>query len=238
MKKYIVFLFTLLLFTVFSAKSQDTIYNNKQGEEVKARELAVGYTVVSYNKKKGIKVTERTYTCSGQIKSESFYSDIDKKNLEGLKTSWNDNGKIRNQITYQKGKWHGDYISYWPNGNLRRKDNYKQGEFNKGKIWDSTGVQIEYYPLIERAEFPGGQEAIANFLKANVKNPEGKKGKIIVKFVVDKTGVVTKTEIMKSEIPELNEEALRVVTSMPRWKPGKHEGEPVGVFYALPLNFQ
>lgn len=236
MKKYIVLI--LPLFTILSIQAQDTIYYDKKGEEVGVKELAEKFTVMSYTEQKGIEATERIYTISGQIKTESFYSDLKEKVLEGLRTSWNDNGEIRNQITYKKGQWHGEYTSYWANGNIRRKDHYKHGEFNKGKVWDSSGVQIKYFPLMEKAEFPGGQKAIGNFLKANIKNPYSKKGRIIVKFVVDKTGEITKTEIIKSDLPELNEEALRVVALMPRWKPGKHEGEPVGVFYALPLVFQ
>lgn len=238
MKKHTSLLLTLSLFTIFSAKSQDTIYYDTKGEKVATKELAKEFKIVTYGEQKGIEATERTYTSSGEIKAESFYTDYEDKIRVGLKTTWYDNGKIRTETNYHKGKWHGDYISYWPNGSMRRKDHYKKGDFKNGKVWDSTGVQVEFYPMMERPQFPGGQEALAKFLKANVKNPNKKRGRILVKFVIDKTGEVIRTEIMKSDLPELNEEALRIVASMPRWTPGKHEGEPVKVFFALPLVFQ
>lgn len=236
-KNYIILILFLSLFTIIPIQSQDTIYYDKQGNK-SPKELAHEFKVVSYPKQRGIEATERIYSGTGQIKTETSYSNYKEKVLAGLKTSWNENGNIRNQINYLKGKWHGDYISYWSNGNTKRKDHYKQGEYKKGKVWDSTGVEVKYYPLIERAEFPGGPEALGNFLKATINNPESKKGRITVKFVIDKTGQVIKTEIMKSDLPELNEEALRVVASMPRWMPGKQDGEPASIFYALPLVFQ
>lgn len=238
MKLFLSFLISIFCISTYTAQAQDTIFYNKEGDKVAKLELAEKYTVIIPGQKRGIEIIERTYFKTGQIKSENLYSDYKEKDLEGVQTTWNENGEKYSESTYKNGKRHGTYVSYWPNGKVRRTDHYKKGDFTKGKVWDSTGVQVEYFPQMERAEFPGGQEALAGFLKANITNPNGLKGRIVVKFVVGKAGNVTTAEIMESNLPQLNEEALRIVYSMPLWKPGKHEGEPVNVFYALPLVFQ
>lgn len=63
-------------------------------------------------------------------------------------------------------------------------------------------------------------------------------GRVLVKFVVDTTGEITTVEVPKSIHPLLDAEAIRVVSRMPKWKPGMHKGKHVRVYFTLPINFR
>jgi len=92
-------------------------------------------------------------------------------------------------------------------------------------------------------EFPGGTAALIEYLSQNIKYPESAKeknisGKVFIKFVIDITGKVTQAEVIRGVHPDLDNEALRVVSAMPNWQPGMHEGKLVNVFFNLPINFK
>ncbi len=93
------------------------------------------------------------------------------------------------------------------------------------------------------AEFPGGIEAMMKWLQYNVKYPKeaekaGEQGKAIVKFTVNKDGSISNATIEKSVSPSIDKEALRVVTSMPKWKPAENGGKKVACWYTLPVSFR
>ena len=93
-------------------------------------------------------------------------------------------------------------------------------------------------------EFPGGQQALFKFLAENVKYPviaqeNGIQGRVICQFVVNKDGsIVDVVAVRSSGEPSLDKEAIRVIKSMPKWKPGKQRGKPVRVKYTVPVNFR
>ena len=96
----------------------------------------------------------------------------------------------------------------------------------------------------EMPEFKGGVSAMMEFLMMNMKYPQTavkakQQGRAIVGFVVRKDGTVSDVHITKSAgHTVLDEEAIRVVKSMPAWKPGKQKGEPVNVKYSVPITFK
>ena len=93
-------------------------------------------------------------------------------------------------------------------------------------------------------EFPGGQQALFKYLAENVKYPviaqeNGIQGRVICQFVVNKDGsIVDVVAVRSSGEPSLDKEAIRVIQSMPKWKPGKQRGKPVRVKYTVPVNFR
>ena len=94
----------------------------------------------------------------------------------------------------------------------------------------------------EMPEFPGGINELMKFLQENMKYPEdatkeGKQGRVIVRFVIDKDGTISDATVLRSVYPSIDAEALRVVNAMPKWTPGKVKGAPVRVKYTLPLVF-
>jgi len=91
-------------------------------------------------------------------------------------------------------------------------------------------------------QYPGGKDAMNEFLKENLVYPTEAKeknisGKVIVQFVVENNGKITNVKVLHGIGGGCDEEAIRVVSSMPNWKPGKQNGKSVPVFYTLPLTF-
>jgi TonB family protein len=101
---------------------------------------------------------------------------------------------------------------------------------------------IDFAVVEEKPEFPGGDTALINFIAKNTEYPqtakdEGIQGRVIVHFVISETGDVTNIRIARGVNPYLDQEALRVVRLMPRWKPGKQRGKNVPIKYMIPINF-
>ena len=102
----------------------------------------------------------------------------------------------------------------------------------------------EFFMTVENMpEFPGGDLGLMNYIRKNVKYPPIAKeynitGKVYVSFIVDKSGSVTNEKIVRGVDKNLDAEALRVVKSMPKFKPGKQRGKPVNVQYNVPINFR
>lgn len=108
-----------------------------------------------------------------------------------------------------------------------------------------TTTQTKIHDAVEEMpEFNGGQLAMMEFLKNNMKYPQAavkakQQGKAVVGFVIRKDGTVSDVHITKSAgYAVLDEEAIRVVKAMPAWKPGKQKGEPVNVKYYVPITFR
>lgn len=102
---------------------------------------------------------------------------------------------------------------------------------------------VNFYVIEEKPEFPGGEAAMFQWISKNVKYPEiakenGVQGKVFVQFVISKEGKVTDVQVVRGVDPSLDKEAIRVIQSMPAWKPGKQRGKPVKVSFQLPINFK
>lgn len=100
------------------------------------------------------------------------------------------------------------------------------------------------YDVVEvMPQFPGGQTAMLKYIMENIKYPkqimeEGIQGRVTVSFIVEKDGRVSNVRLLRSVQPLLDKEAVRVVKSMPKWSPGKHNGKPVRVRFNLPVMFK
>ncbi len=106
-------------------------------------------------------------------------------------------------------------------------------------------IKSQIFQVCEKVpEFPGGIKAMMEFLGKNVKYPiesreKGKEGRSIVTFVVNETGAISNVSIYKSSGDDLlDKEAIRVVSSMPKWTPGEQRGEAVKVRYTIPVAFR
>ena len=113
-----------------------------------------------------------------------------------------------------------------------------QAQVQKG----NTAPQDVFDVVEEMPQYPGGMQAMLSFLQENItypKDAQEKKisGRVLVTFVVEKDGSISNVETVKSVFPSLDEEAVRIVKSMPNWKPGKQNGKVVRVKYTLPISF-
>lgn len=104
--------------------------------------------------------------------------------------------------------------------------------------------EVVFVVVESMPEFPGGQQALFKYVNENVKYPviaqeNGIQGRVICQFVVNKDGSIVDIEVVRSGgDPSLDKEAVRVIKSMPKWKPGKQRGKPVRVKFTLPVNFK
>ena len=95
----------------------------------------------------------------------------------------------------------------------------------------------------EMPQFPGGMAGMMQYLSQNIRYPQdareaGAQGRVIVSFIVEKDGSISNARVAKSTYSSLDEEALRVVSNMPKWTPGKQNGEAVRVKYSIPVSFR
>ena len=108
----------------------------------------------------------------------------------------------------------------------------------------ATSEEDTVYQIVdEMPKFPGGEEAMFKFISENVKYPQEAKdknisGRVFVNFVVEKDGSVDEVNVLRSIGGGCDEEAVRVVKSMPKWTPGKQKGKPVRVSYIIPFVFK
>ncbi len=102
----------------------------------------------------------------------------------------------------------------------------------------------EIFTVVEQnPEFPDGQAALMKYLSNNIKYPalareNNIQGKVILQFVVDENGGISDIKAARGIGGGCDEEAIRVVKSMPKWKPGKQRGRPVKVRFTLPVSFK
>jgi len=105
--------------------------------------------------------------------------------------------------------------------------------------------EVEEAPLTmveQMPEFPGGEKALMKYLSTNIKYPRiatenGVQGRVYINFVVDKDGGISNAKVVRGVDASLDAEAMRVVKAMPKWIPGKQNGETVRVSYTIPINF-
>ena len=101
----------------------------------------------------------------------------------------------------------------------------------------------EFFMVVENMpEFPGGDLGLMKYIQKNVRYPAIAKeynitGKVYISFIVDKQGSVTNVKVVRGVDKNLDEEAVRVVKSLPKYKPGKQRGKPVRVMFTIPINF-
>ena len=104
--------------------------------------------------------------------------------------------------------------------------------------------ESKVFDVVEQMpSFPGGQGALLEYLASHVKYPvvaqeNGVQGRVVVSFVVERDGSITDVRVVRSVDPSLDREAQRVVSSMPRWTPGKQNGSAVRVKYNVPVMFK
>lgn len=111
---------------------------------------------------------------------------------------------------------------------------YRPGYVDEDKVYDVVDVM---------PQFPGGYEKLKDYLEENMQYPQklkgsGIRGRVVVTFVVEKDGKISKAKVVRSPHSALAKETLRLVRNMPRWIPGKQNGIHVKVKYTIPVDFK
>ena len=134
-----------------------------------------------------------------------------------------------------------DDLSAKPNTEAPQEEEIKVEEVKTQVIEEAPKAEI-FTVVEEQPGYPGGDEARIKYLQENIKYPEeakelGVQGKVFVTFVVEVDGSITDVRVLRGIGSGCDEEAIRVVKSMPKWVPGKQRGVPVRVQFNLPIKF-
>lgn len=161
----------------------------------------------------------------------------------------NGNGKW---LSYEdegfKNYFTGDVINGLPEGDWFGKRNdtintfekYKNGELKCAGEFDKSGRKL-YTKCDVNPEFPGGLDGFYRFLGNNFRYPDRARemniqGRVIISFIVNESGRPDSFTVAKSVSPEIDQEAIRVLSLSPKWKPGFYDGKPIPVMYSIPIN--
>ncbi|MDU6511392.1 MAG: TonB family protein [Parabacteroides sp.] len=108
----------------------------------------------------------------------------------------------------------------------------------------SREMNEQVFTMVEKMpSFPGGDAELLKYIATNIKYPKesqdnGEQGRVICSFIVGRDGSVNNPEVLRGVTPLLNEEAVRVINTMPRWNPGMQRGKAVAVKYTVPITFR
>jgi TonB family protein len=180
------------------------------------------------------------YYPNGKKSSEGQYKN---GNKEGEWRYYDSLGKMYAKEAYQKGLRHGEFISYYSNGKVQERKLYKENHLEESREYDESGKEVKpmVYKYVEQMPTPGYD--IGKFIGENLIYPKEAieyniEGRSIIQFVVDVDGRITDVRPVSRFNPACDDEAVRVISMMPAWKPGMQKGKPVRVYYTLPLVFK
>ncbi len=125
---------------------------------------------------------------------------------------------------------------------VKNEEVVEEVQVAKEEVQEEEAEAEPFVVVEEMPMFPGGETALLQYIADHTQYPEVAKenniqGKVIVRFCVTSKGGVDKVSILKGVDPELDKEAIRVVGTLPTFKPGKQGGKPVPVWYMVPINF-
>jgi TonB family protein len=249
-KLKITFLLMTLSFSVsiFAQKKVDTVFLNASWDTVQTKAEASRYRVIQTNGKFRItllfdsldmKLEETAYR-----KDKSVITPSDSVWWRyGSFREWYPSGQLKVEGSYIFERFHDNLKTYYPNSALKRHDVYYLDTLRQAHCYAPDSTEIAHFPYQEPPEFNGGQLEMFQFLGNNTVYPKssresGIEGTVYVGFVVNKLGEIVDVKTKRGVSKLLDREAVRVVKSMPNWKPGKQDGELVRVAYTLPIKFK
>ena len=173
-------------------------------------------------------------------------TEIDKEVVRVIKKmpKWKP-GKIKNEVV--RSKFNMPVKFTLQGGNTPPKDSLFEGVATEDvmpveeNLGDKEDDEIFVF-VKENASYPGGPEARMKYIRENIKYPElakeeGIQGTVYLNFVVEKDGSITNVKVLRGIGGGCDEESIRVVKNMPKWKPAMQRGKPVRVYFNIPIKF-
>lgn len=232
--------FIFCFFTTLTAKAQQLItYYSEEGDTIVDKNLAAYYTITEPLERKNNTQQIKGYYSTNEIKFER--SMVNCKYIIENKEYFKNN-KLKLVETYSLKDSLFKRIRYWGNGTIQRKETYVKDSLIEGFCYNASGAVVPYTPYEVMPEFPGGEEAMYRFINSMIVYPatamaSNTQGRVVVGFIVNAKGEITRPEILHSVSKEIDDESVRVIMAMPKWKPGLQDGLPVRVKYSLPIEF-
>lgn len=254
----------MILLISFSSFGQDTIFLDEKWKPI-SKAKAEYFRLI---KPEGNRYSVKDYYISGILQMEAFSLSTDSMMYDGDAKFYSKKGQIIREGSYKNrvkvGRWNtykgdgklwmqenynsngdneGNFITYYPSGNVRRQDLYKDNQFVRGKCFTASGADTTWYPYSIHASFPGGDEARIEYLEKNLKYPKlaqeaGIEGTVYISFIISKTAEIKDIKIIRGVHDLLDNEAIRVIDKMPKWNPGMIDGEYMDIQYNMPIHFR
>ena len=142
------------------------------------------------------------------------------------------------------------YLAYSTTINVKEGQTVEVGgKLRNSDVEDSTlpsrpAIAKDIFDVVEEMpSFPDGKAALMAYLRKSIEYPlealeKDAQGRVVCTFVVERDGSITDIRVLKSIDPSLDKEAVRVISEMPKWIPGKHKGKVVRVKYTMPVTFR
>jgi periplasmic protein TonB len=201
----------------------------------------------------------RFYNKNGEVILVERY-EHDEQN--GITTEYDRDNDISATYTYKKGQKHGaftmtaankkwmegnyandsldgSWLVYFPSGKLKRRLVFKTGQAISDSCFDEGGKQVKLSPFIRKAQFRGN---VMTYIGDNLRYPaaakeKGIEGRVLVRFTINESGHVSDVIAQKSVDPELDAEAVRLVSQMPPWQPEQVDAKKIKCRKTLPIVF-
>jgi hypothetical protein len=185
----------------------------------------------------GNKGNSYSFYLSGKIKTLTIRDSLG----AGEYTSYYETGAIRQTGSYSKSSWKDStWIYYYPDGEISFVENYHDDKRFDVKCYDKAGT-LKDTCEVERRPLPSVD--VVKFLINNIKWPGGlhfadvDQARAVATFVIDTDGSVKNIRIVKHIAKPFDDEVIRVIKKMPRWKPGLLYNDPIRVYYTIPVTF-
>jgi antitoxin component YwqK of YwqJK toxin-antitoxin module len=228
--------------TTIDLTSKDVFkkYYGINGEEVKTLANANTIRIIKKNAKELFDVNE--FYADGFLKMEGTFLNLKEEQKHGQFKYYRINGKLDSEGFYENDAATGEWKFYFPSGAMSGIEVYEKGICTKRKYWNEDGSEQNDYKLAEKLlpTYEGGQEKINDFIRRNItipseitKNKSSKK--IVVSFWVDESGSVVSPKIEESLNPSIDNQVIKLVSSMSNWKPARQHNRPFKQMYILPI---
>lgn len=189
------------------------------------------------------RIIEKTFYMNDTLHEIKYLKLINDKIIDGKNYRYNEKGKLMYDINYSENKLNGEFLGYYENGNLRRKDFYKNDSLIEGKCFTEQGLDTAYFVYQKSASFKGGDlNKFRDYVQSSTIYPTdaaeyGIQGKVIIQFCVDSLGSVCDIKVIKSPNYKLAKAAINAILTSERWEPGYQEGKPVKQKFVIPVVF-
>ncbi len=238
--KQILFI-ALFAIAAICVKAQDTIYYDNKGKQVQLSNLAAFKSVTQPDSiDKSIFVCQILWASGQKNKEFRYRIENNEPVYVGRFAEWYSSGILKSEVSYTNGKKDGEQRSYAENGNLKSRTIYSSGKYIDEL--DEKGNSIPFVAVEQMPQFQGGEDALRKFINSNLRYPvyameSNIQGRVIVRFAVEKNGEISRISVLRGIGGGCDEEAMRIISMMPRWIPGKQGDSPVAVWYTLPITF-
>jgi protein TonB len=182
------------------------------------------------------------YYPSGKKYEQVGFANLRKAELQGPQTRWFESGQVQVAAEYAAGKRQGRLLTYFPDGTVRRREEFERGVSRKAECFTAAAQPAACAEYVVMPEYPGGLLALLTQIQTSIRYPkqqirQGVQGKVLVDFIIDRSGTVRDARVRQGVAPVLDAEALRVVNSLRGWTPGRLDAEPADVLFTLPVTF-